>query len=149
MKSTGKYDNIVSLCKSLGHFDGILICLSTAVGKENFFLLAFYGSNGSQLFSQSHIAFMGNNIKHSMEVFICLLLNSFHNLRLRISDIQYTDAANPVQELVAVHVLDHSSLTFLNDNRISTSNRCRCSCLSSFNHGCCFRSRHGLCDNFR
>ena len=48
-------------------------------------------------------------------------LDSLNDLRLGEADIQHSDTTYPVEELVAIHILYHGSLTLVYNDRIRTS----------------------------
>ena len=135
MEGTGKYNDVRALCVASGDLDGIFICLGTAVGEEGTLLTALDRNDLIELFCQCNVALMCHNVKHTVEESLCLLLDSFYHSRLAVSDIQDTDASDPVKEVVAIQIFHHGSLTTLDRNRISTADGIRNCCMSSVDQG--------------
>ena len=61
---------------------------------------------------------MADDVENRVEVFSCLLADCFHDFRVAVSDVEDADTANPVEERVSVHVLEHGPASLFYDDRI-------------------------------
>ena len=125
MEGAGKDDDVRPLRIGFGDFDGIFIGFSTAVDEEGALFISFDRCNGIEFFCQGHVAFVSDDVGHGVEVFACLFLDGFDDFRLGVADVQDTDAAYPVEEVVAVDIFEHGAFTALDDGRIDSADGVR------------------------
>ncbi|CDF04553.1 putative uncharacterized protein [Megasphaera elsdenii CAG:570] len=118
MEGTGEDDDIRPFRISFGDFDGVFVGFGAAVDEEGPFLFTSDRGDGIELFRQGDIAFVGDDIGHGVEIVTGLVLDGLDDFRLGIADVQDADAADPVEEIVAVHVFEHSAFTAFDDRRI-------------------------------
>ena len=118
VEGTGEDDDIRPFRISFGDFDGVFVGFGAAVDEEGPFLFTSDRGDGIELFRQGDIAFVGDDIGHGVEIVTGLVLDGLDDFRLGIADVQDADAADPVEEIVAVHVFEHSAFTAFDDRRI-------------------------------
>lgn len=54
---------------------------------------------------------MRHHIKDAVEIFFCLFLYRFYDLRPGIADIQHADPSYKIQEFISVHILQHRAFS--------------------------------------
>ena len=118
MESPGKADHVIPSGIGFCDLDRILVALSAGIGKIGLFLIAPYGNDLVQLFRKRHIAVMHDDIEDGMEVFFRLFLYSLDDLRICVADIQHSHAAYPVEEDIAVYILEHCALAPIDHNGV-------------------------------
>ena len=121
MEGAGKYDDVFPSGKGLRDLYRVLVSLRTAVGKEGLLLFALDRGDGTEFLGQLYIALVGADIEHAVKIFVRLFLYRLHNFRLGVSDIQHADTADPVEEFIAVHILNHCALAPVNNQGIGTA----------------------------
>lgn len=92
-------DHSSSFCKCFCDLERVLIALCTGVCEVCFFLVTFTWHNLVQSFCQCYIAIVYIYIENGMKIFFRLFFYCFNDFRMGISDIQYSNTANPVPYL--------------------------------------------------
>ena len=149
VEGTGEDDDIRPFRISFGDFDGVFVGFGAAVDEEGPFLFTSDRGDGIELFRQGDIAFVGDDIGHGVEIVTGLVLDGLDDFRLGIADVQDADAADPVEEIVAVHVFEHSAFASFDYCFVSSSDTVRNSLCSSVHDFLAFWSRKCAGYDFR
>ena len=149
MERAGEHDDIGPAGIGLGHLDGVLIRLRAGVGEKRLLVRSLDGGDLTELFRQGHIALVGDGVEHAVEIVVGLGLDGLHHLGLGVADVQHAHAADPVQELVAVHVLDHGALAPLDDHGIGAADSLGGGSSTALDHSPGLGTRQGLGDDLR
>ena len=149
MEGAGEDDDVRPFRIGLGDFDGIFIGFSTAVDEEGALLVALDRRDGVEFFRQGDVAFMGDDVGHGVEILPGLVLDGLDDFRLGIADVQDADAADPVEEIVAVYVFKHGAFAALDDCRIDGPDGIRDGLTAAGQDGSGFRAGNGLGNDFR
>ena len=91
---------------------------------------------------------MRHDVEHAVEVLARLLLHGLDDFWMAVTDIEHTDAADPVEEAVAVEVLDDGAFGALHDDGVAAVDGTRHRLLTAGDDGGGFRSRQGRSDDF-
>ena len=148
MEGARKDDDIGTFGVGPGNLNRVFVCLGTRIGKKGFFVLTADGRELTQLFGERHIPFVGDDIKHGVEIPLGLRLNGLDNFRVRITDIEHTNPANPVQKPIAVHIFDDGTRAALDDGRIHTPDGVGDNRMATFQNALRLGARQGFGDNF-
>ena len=100
--NAGHGDDVGTAGVGTGHLDGVLVGLGAGVGEKDLLAVALHGDDPGQLLSQGHIALVGDDVEHAVEILLGLGLDSLHDLGVGEADVQNADASDPVQETVSV-----------------------------------------------
>ena len=68
---------------------------------------------------------MGDDVGHGVEILPGLVLDGLDDFRLGIADVQDADAADPVEEIVAVYIFKHGAFAALDDRWIDSADGIR------------------------
>ena len=140
MERAGEYDDVRALRERLGDLDRVLIRLGAAVREIRALLRAAHGCDLAELLREAHIALVRHDVEHAVEIFIRLLLDGRDDLGMAVPDVEDADAADPVEEMVAVEILDDRALRALHHDGVAAVDRARHDGLAAGNHGSGLRS---------
>ena len=101
-----------------GDFDGVLVAFGAGVREIRLLVFAATRNRLVQAFRQLYIAFMADDVENRVEVLGRLVLHGLDELRTGVADVEHTDAADPVEELVAVDIFEHGAFAALDTDRI-------------------------------
>ena len=147
MEGAGEGDDVGTLGVAAGHLDGVLVGLGAGVGEVGPLLVALDGDDGGQLLGQGHIAFVGDDVEHAVEILFRLGFHGLHDFGMGVADVQHAHAADPVQEAVAVHVLDHGALALGDDHGIDAADGVRDDVGPAFDDGLSLGTGQGFGDD--
>ena len=148
VERAGEHDDVRALRERLCNLDGILVGLGAAVREIGFLLAAAHRCNLRELFGERDIAFMRHDVEHAVEIFLGLLLDGRNDLGMAMADVQHADAADPVEEMVAVEVFDDGTFGALHDDRIAAMDGARHDGLAALDDLGGFRARQSGRDDF-
>ena len=147
MEGAGEGDDVGTLGVAAGHLDGVLVGLGAGVGEVGTLLVALDGDDGGQLLGQGHIAFVGDDVEHAVEILFRLGFHGLHDLGMGVADVQHAHAADPVQEAVAVHVFQHGALALGDDHGIDAADGVRDHVGAAVDDGLCLGTGQGFGDD--
>ena len=125
MERAGKDDDVRALRERLGDLHRVLVRLRAAVREVGALLSAAYGRDLAELLREAHVAFVRHDVEHAVEIFLRLVFDRRDDFRVAVADVEHADAADPVEEAVAVEVFDDGALGALHHDGIAAVDRAR------------------------
>ena len=121
VECAGEADHTLTAGVGLGDLDGVLVALSTGVRKIGLLVLAATRNRFVESFGEGDVAFVSDDIEDGVEVLGGLVLNCLDKLGAGVTDVEHADAADPVEELIAIEVFEHRTLAALDAQRIGVA----------------------------
>ena len=118
VECTREADDAFSSCICFGYLYCILICLCTAVCKECFQFITFARHKFVEPISKFNVTTVCHHIENAVKIFFCLILNSFHDLRSAVADVENADTSDKIKKDVSVNIFEHCALSTLDTYRI-------------------------------
>lgn len=118
VECTREADDAFSSCICFGYLYCILICLCTAVCKECFQFITFAWHKFVEPISKFNVTTVCHHIENAVKIFFCLILNSFHDLRSAVADVENADTSDKIKKDVSVNIFEHCALSTLDTYRI-------------------------------